>query len=149
MFSISWSTNHCSFTFFALLNLYFPSITEKRETWFSTLISMLLKFWMALFSPQQTQQTAVNTLTRLTLQKALQTCSMWVHLQTKHKTNYKECFFAVQSGQVQEALSFSSPSPPIRNSPFTRPPLACQSLPSGDRLERDKRGRRARERERG
>ena len=30
-------------------------------------------------------------------------------------------FFAVQSGQIQEALSFSSPSPPIRSSPLQDP----------------------------
>lgn len=46
---------------------------------------------------------------------------MSMFLYTEHKINYNESFFAVQSGQVQEALSFSSPSPPIRKSPVQDP----------------------------
>lgn len=63
--------------------------------------------------------------------------------QTEHQTNYNELFFffAVQSEHIQEALSFFISLTANQKVPHTRPPLACQSAPWGDGLERDKRGR--------
>lgn len=52
-----------------------------------------------------------------------------MHLQTERKINYNKSVFAVQSGQVQEAFSFSSPSPPIRNSPLQDPRLLVNHYP--------------------
>lgn len=54
---------------------------------------------------------------------------MCMHLLAERKINYKGSFFAVQPGQVQEALSFSSPPPPIRNSPLQDPRLLVNHSP--------------------
>ena len=46
----------------------------------------------------------------------------------------------MQSGQVQEALSFSSPSPPIRKSPLQDPRLVVNHSPRAIGWRRTKEG---------
>lgn len=70
------------------------------------------------------------------------------HKQTEHLENYNESVFfpllfafscAVRA-HPGGFIFFISPTA-NHKLPYTRPPLACQSPPWGDRLERDKRGR--------
>lgn len=62
--------------------------------------------------------------------------------QTEHQTNYNEHFFLLCSQSTSRRLYlFSISLTANQKVPHTRPPLACQSLPWGDGLERDKRGR--------
>lgn len=63
--------------------------------------------------------------------------------QTEHQTNYNEywCFLLCSQSTSSRLYLFFISLTANQKVPHTRPPLACQSPPWGNELERDKRGR--------
>lgn len=56
----------------------------------------------------------------------LQTCLMWMLFYAEHRKNDNEPFFAAQTGQVQEALSFHLPHHQSESPPYKTP--TCLSI---------------------
>lgn len=121
------------------LHFWMVSISILNSNSTFMLISLPFLFWMTLSSPGQ----AANYSSKRCWLLRLQTCLMWITPSDWAQDKLQWIFFcsAVRAGPGGFILFISLTT--NQKLPFARPPLACQSLPSGYRLERDKRGRRA------